>query len=330
MYSAVLAADPKQVSRKDAKLSLLVEPLTEIPAGAHVVLTLPDTGEVSFTAAAVSGAPRCEMLGLSTPVALSCNIVRVGGTDSITWITKEAIPRANAVQFWVLGGFNNPRTTEPTSTFVLGIYTDASRKEGLDRQVSDLSVTATAESLARGHAYLRAAAGGTGEVGKPTKAVLHVRAAVLLPPGAVIEVHFPRYTTEAPASLQKGYLVDAATTTCKAIRNVAASLKCTVTEDEDSDGRFQHLKITGALPSGTSSAGQDLAIEIDRVYNPLSLFEREFPAAISAQGRAKRKLYSIEEGTVGWRATTPTSISGVSVRSTDTTVQEYVDYTIEF
>lgn len=225
-----------------------------------------------------------------------------------------------------MSGFNNPRTTEPTATFELRVYTDATKTDVLDRQLIDLELTAAVEPLTPDHAYLAAAPGGTGEVGKPTKANLHIRAAILMPANTVIEIDFPKYTTEAPRSLQKGYFVSAASTACKAVQNVDAGLKCQVTKLGDKE----HIRITGALPRGTSAKDLDLIIEIDSIYNPLSLFERDFAASLSATSARDGKLYSIERGTISWKATTPATITAVTVTSSSTTVQEYVDYAVRF
>lgn len=63
----------------------------------------------------------------------------------------------------------------------------------------------------------------------------------------------------------------------------------------------------------------------------MSLYERRFPVSLSAKGRRRpEKYYSVEEGTVGWKATEPTTISEVEVQSSGTIVQEYVAYTLRF
>lgn len=262
---------------------------------------------------------------------MPCKVEKIaGGRFQITWTTTQEIPRSSGVSLEAADGFNNPPTTEPTASFELRIFAAADKGTVLDRQLTDLELTASVEPLAPGHAYLVAGAGGTGEVGQPTTAVLHVRAGLLLPAGAVIEVDFPKYTTEGPKSRHTGYFVDEAPA-CKALKNVDAGVQCTVTKNDDDDVRYEHLTITKALPSGSASADLDLAIEIGKLRNPLSLAARHFPASLSAQGaRAPSKLFSIESGTVSWKATKPTTIERVSVTSTDTTVQEYVAYTIQF
>lgn len=90
-------------------------------------LTLPEGGEVSFSGSAVSTPPTCDLLGLSSPQPLPCKVEAAGSTQKITWTTADLIPRASSVQFEALSGFNNPKTTEPTATFVLMIYEDATK-----------------------------------------------------------------------------------------------------------------------------------------------------------------------------------------------------------
>ena len=66
----MITPEPREVGRQDVRLSVLVDPQTDIPAGAQVELRLPSTGEVSFTAAAVATAPACDLLGPASPEAL--------------------------------------------------------------------------------------------------------------------------------------------------------------------------------------------------------------------------------------------------------------------
>lgn len=127
LRTSQLTADPPGVSLENVKLSVLVGPETAIPKGALVELTLPEGGEVSFSGSAVSTPPTCDLLGLSSPQPLPCKVEAAGSTQKITWTTVDFIPRASSVQFEALSGFNNPKTTEPTATFVLMIYEDATK-----------------------------------------------------------------------------------------------------------------------------------------------------------------------------------------------------------
>jgi len=79
LYSGLITPEPKEVSQENAKLSVLVEPKTAIPVGAHVELKLPTSGEVSFTAASITTAPKCDLVGLSTPEVVLCKVEQVGG-----------------------------------------------------------------------------------------------------------------------------------------------------------------------------------------------------------------------------------------------------------
>jgi hypothetical protein len=58
-----------------------------------VELLLPSFGEVSFTPELISGAPVCNMIGVSTPKQVDCTVTAQG----ITWIVPEAIPGFSAV-----------------------------------------------------------------------------------------------------------------------------------------------------------------------------------------------------------------------------------------
>lgn len=65
-------------------------------------------------------------------------------------------------------------------------------------------MTARVEPIKEDSAFLKAidsGDGGTGEVGKATKAILQVRTGVKLPPGTIITVRFPVYNPQAPKSL---------------------------------------------------------------------------------------------------------------------------------
>ena len=73
-----------------------------------------------------------------------------------------------------------------------------------------------------------------------------------------------------------------------------------------------------------------MIIEIDSFYNPFSMTERLFFTTISTISDLDGKTYNVEEGYSSFQATSPTSISNVEISSSDSTVQEYVTFTIEF
>ena len=58
---------------------------------------------------------------------------------------------------------------------------------------------------------------------------------------------------------------------------------------------------------------------MEYLFNPLSLKERTFLTALAVIGR-DGKVYSIQEGYTAFRATEPTTISGVEVTADVTTV----------
>lgn len=90
------------------------------------------------------------------------------------------------------------------------------------------------------------------------------------------------------------------------------------------------LVVSGALPGGLDQIDEDIRIEIDSIYNPLSMNERQFAAALGVKSKRDGNQYNIQQGTFTWKATKPTSISQVSITSTSTVVQEYVRYSIRF
>jgi hypothetical protein len=302
-----------------------------MPAGSLVELTVPES--VSFTDEAKANAPLCELIGLSVPEILTCTIVE----RTITWTTIDEIPAFSSVQFMLEKGFNNPISTEPTDTFVMNIYTDSSKAEKLDYQDSDLLLTATVRELESEQAKIvqvPASDGGSGEVSKPTKAVLQLELGIAMPPNTIITVSFPKHNPEAPRSLRRSYFVDDAATACRAVENVDTGLRCAVKPAQPqsipgaiADQEYDALTITGALPSGTS-AGHTLSIEIDSVLNPLSMQKRLFFTTVAVESKGKK--YNIEQGQTSFTATSPTSISSVEVTASDRTVQNYAEFTLKF
>ena len=133
LYSSRVSADPAHVQARDAELTLLIEPRTAIPSGGLVELTLPASGEVSFTSAALAAAPTCDMRGLSVPVVVVCVVEEVGGRQKITWTTNRDIAASSSVQFQAAAGFNNPATTEPSDSLEMRTYSDSTKGTILDQ-----------------------------------------------------------------------------------------------------------------------------------------------------------------------------------------------------
>ena len=79
------------------------------------------------------------------------------------------------------------------------------------------------------------------------------------------------------------------------------------------------------------AADGNLRIEIDTLYNPITMSPRDFWTTFSVRGRTNRKkVYSIEEGYTTFTAKTPGTINEVEITSTDPTVQEYAEFTLRF
>lgn len=73
-----------------------------------------------------------------------------------------------------------------------------------------------------------------------------------------------------------------------------------------------------------------MVIEIDGIYNPLSVGLREFDTAIMVPDDLGELAYPVQRGPTQWRAMTPCRYSFADVSSSDTTVQEYATFTIAF
>lgn len=78
------------------------------------------------------------------------------------------------------------------------------------------------------------------------------------------------------------------------------------------------MTITDAMPNGLAKKKR-LLIEMDALFNPLTMSERDFWTTLSSPGQ-KGKKYSIEEGYTAFQAKEPTTIKEVEITSTDTTV----------
>jgi ABC-type amino acid transport substrate-binding protein len=146
-----------------------------------------------------------------------------------------------------------------------------------------------------------------------------------LPHDSIITIDLPKMNIEAPPSLRKSYVVDAGSLSCSAIQNVDAGLECSF---ENIDSLNDRLTITGILPTGQSVVDTSMIIEIDSFNNPFSMTERLFYTTISTVSDLDGKTYEVQEGYTSFQATAPTSISNVEISSSDSTVQEYVTFTI--
>ena len=191
------------------------------------------------------------------------------------------------------------------------------------------------EPLTPDHAFfeqLSEADGGTGEVSKPTKTVLNLKTGIVMPAGTIITIDFPRFNPEAPGSLQKSYFLDSDNVGCIALESADPGLVCEVSNiEEELNGETltDRLTITGAFPSGLEREAT-IRIEVDSIYNPLSMSERDMFTALAIISSNDGKNYHIEEGYTALRATKPTTISNVEITASDHTVQEHVDFTIRF
>ena len=135
---------PPGVSETDTALELHVQSPRALPAGTIVELTLPDDtvgpgrGGSGFTAGALAAAPRCEIRSSAAPATITCAIVK----DTITWTLGSTVPRSSAIALVAEKAFKNPISAEATASFVMRLYTDASKTQALDYQVADLGLTA--------------------------------------------------------------------------------------------------------------------------------------------------------------------------------------------
>ena len=116
-----------------------------------------------------------------------------------------------------------------------------------------MEIKASVEPLSSEHSTIQAVIfGGTGEVGKPTKTILNLKASVPLPKDTIITIDFPKYNTEAPSSEQTSYFQDPDNPICSPKTNAAAETTCSIEQDlEDfDDNLFDRFTITGSLPNG--------------------------------------------------------------------------------
>lgn len=205
------------------------------------------------------------------------------------------------------------------------IFTDSSKSNPLDQQLIDLLLQAEVEPLDTDHAFFSSM--DTGEVNKATKVQLNLMNSIPLPKDVIITIDMPKMNIEAPRSLRKSYVVDSGSLGCTSIKTIDSALKCTF---ENIDNENDRLTITNILPNGLTVIDTEMIIEIDSFYNPFSMTERLFFTTISTVSLLDGKSYSVQEGYTSFQATKPTSISSVEISSSDSTVQEYVTFTIEF
>ena len=235
----------------------------------------------------------------------------------------------DATQLTVVEVFNNPMTTESTASFELRTYSDSTKSRLLDYQNTDLEIRAAVEPLSSEHSTIQAARDGTGVVGAATKTVLNLMASVPLPRGTIITIDFPIFNPEASPSDQKSYFKDPYNPVCndKSGRKLACTLEL---DREDFEGNaFERLEITDALPRGLSR-GNTVSIQLESLFNPLSLKERYFATALAVKSSRDGLVYNIESGFTSFKATKPAAIVDVKVTASTTTVQEYAKYTINF
>lgn len=108
-------------------------------------------------------------------------------------------------------------------------------------------------------------------------------------------------------------------------------MTCTLTQRRDNSGiLYDQLVIAGAFAPDGKAAGSDLDLEIDSLFNPLSMSTRFFKTTVAARSSRDGQLYSIEEGETAFAATKPTTISAAEVTAVDTLVQTYTQYTLKF
>ena len=139
---------------------------------------------------------------------------------------------------------------------------------------------------------------------------------------------FPKFNPEAPRSLRKSYFVNPNRILCKGIANAPADISCSLKEIPGAVAT-ERLTISGAIPSG-SSANVEMQIEIDSMFNPLSLSDRQFMTQLAVISKVDEQAYAIQEGFTHFAAREPTSISSVEISADETTVKEYAEYTVKF
>lgn len=132
--------------------------------------------------------------------------------------------------------------------------------------------------------------GGTGEVGKPTIVILTLRSTLAMPNDTVIILTFPKFNPEAPSSLRKSYVVSSSKLTCTAIQNADPGLRCS---SKAQGPQSDTLTVSGAFPGGIAP-GQVIQIQIDSLYNPLSLLAREIPTKFALLSSRDGAAYAIE------------------------------------
>ena len=197
------------VTSENVKLQLRLQPEFHIPKNALVELTLPSGGEVSFTPEALASTPKCSMLTAFLPTDTPCKITKSGDTQLISWnFAQEFKGNSGVIFFELSSGFNNPKTSEATGTFVMKIFTDQGQQQVLAFQDSDLNIKAEVGELSQDDAFFEVAPGGTGVVGEPTAVILNIKASLVLQPNSVIQIDFPKHSVFIPNSLQKGYVVE--------------------------------------------------------------------------------------------------------------------------
>ena len=83
------------------------------------------------------------------------------------------------------------------------------------------------------------------------------------------------------------------------------------------------------MPEGAKK-DQKFLIEIDRIYNPLSMHPRSFAISVALVKDINGEVYNIQEGFTKFSASLPTTISNIQITTLDATVQEYTEFTIQF
>jgi hypothetical protein len=116
-----------------------------------------------------------------------------------------------------------------------------------------------------------------------------MKTTVFIPKDSIIVIDFPKQNPDAPRSQRRSYFTDTSNAVCSPNKNVAESVKCTISQpDADTD----RITVSSAISQGLD-APAFISFKLDSLYNPISMTERFFSASFSIVGK-DGKNYMIE------------------------------------